>query len=1766
MNWFKWKQWLLAFCVATTVNVQGATLDEWGENTPPISYQSAEEERKYEFPDWRNSHADYVRAFKNDEGYNQQCNKQMWLQLPPNETSGVYIKVTLKNSNQVDAITFQVNKQDQVFTEDGAIWINPLDCSFDGTTQSIPFGVRLTTPGTYPYTVEAYINKEDNTPVAKWDATFYFLENYPSVSVSRNKIRDKLDIEVSAGDLQNHPVKFVINQFGDNDSYQLSLTSDAIEFQGGVVSSIFNLSDRIIQCQFGTKDQFAGNCRIILQDSLGVAIASTYCKILYPFEPAEADTIALKKIVSKNSKCTDLVNFWELGGWKQDYAYDDSHVAVQWSNEFPSHVTALYVKEQKNKLFLDFEGLEYLKELYLGNNNELAPLDLSQLTHLEKVNMTGDGNLTYNEILFPIGFDKKNFNGYTVIRGIGTPYNERAEFVPTNTIVDLSKLIALDVDGNKTNFTWTKNGQPYQPVSAGENTVYLRGQAQECIHCKIYNESFPNWFIETLLLSLVHGEIKYNEEDVAGLNQLASDNTQNPELEEFIKKERWKNNELYPSDSRIGVKWIIDEENNARLSHLRLDLSDSRNQETAPTKIDLSAFSELVYFSSSSNQWVESLDFSNNEKLQELSITNANIITSLDLSNCEHLKSVSLQNNSKLETLDLSSLEELERVNLNGCSLSYADVMFPETFNKENVRGTTQIRQIGSPRNDWSVEVLINTVIDMAAYVGEPIEESTTTYSWKKNGSNVELASVKEGSFKLYGQEGDNFTCEISNDAYPNWKLQTIPIYLIQGEMIFNEQDVAGLKKLYTDNKQNEEIKTFIENEVWKKNDLYPGGPMGAKWVVDENNNARLSHLRLNLNGCDKEEIAPTKMDLSAFTELVYFNTSSNYYIDEMDFSKNTKLKEIYFEYAKTMTKIDLSPCKDLERLELNHLQVIESVNLSANTKLEYLQVWDNSKLKTLNLDNLSSMNNLRISTNQNLEQELDLSGMEVLRSLYIANCPKLTPLTGVEQLSLSSLILEHTDSLYKEALKVLDYSTITYINYQESHYDLPESAPKLSSLVVAQSTKEVDLAHFPELGSLSMGWYSGRPALPYSGIKNYRNKSYRDENGEYHSGMSYGGLSLIPVPGTEKVLGERYPCLNEGDTIDFSSEAVIEGKHSQFVWIDCDNNTEETALFVAVEDHPGVFTINPDASRNESGEYRCRIWNEAFSEGAGVDWYNGWILETERFKISNGETVYNLEELNMLQTVVEQTNCEDLKDWWEKGEWANNSNRGYWSDYDENDQYREFYFSWNENHRLQRLQIWGFRDKMTGLLNISAAEELENLTVHDTDLTNCLFPEKPKLQKLSINTSNIALPIDVEFPYLQYFYPGMAQTELDLSKLPVLTSMGLYDTHLKYSGIISPRKLENAWGDCSWDMLSDKEYNGINYMGENDLKTIDFSSETSIGATVSWKTWNADGTYVDLSLPAIETGKYNFSDALQKRKKIQAVLAHDLFPNWKIYFNAILYTEQGDANIDGTVNVQDISATIPYVLNDWNNQLPVFGYYQADIDANKAIDVADIVGILNIIRGRDYSNLRSSFSPVVHLTSEEDGKLYIQTPVALAGLQFTITGADQEVPLLGEAGRFAHAAHAGDSLRMVAYSMDGSTIPAGRTLIAQLPKGATLVEAVIADEQARSLEVDLNGVVTATEDVWSDVFADEVTNSPNPFRGQTTFRYGVNESADAVVIRIFSANGMLVRVLSGLPASQGEHQYPVSLDLPQGLYYYQLEISRGGKPIRTLSNNMIIK
>lgn len=1205
-----------------------------------------------------------------------------------------------------------------------------------------------------------------------------------------------------------------------------------------------------------------------------------------------------------------------------------------------------------------------------------------------------------------------------------------------------------------------------------------------------------------------------SSKDVETLQALAKQNTSCTELVEYVEQEQWNQNITELKSVRVG-------------------------------------------WSMSNPTYITSIEFIDHEETLTLDL----------LAQLDSLEELWLLGNNNITApLNLSPLSKLKEVR--GLSnLTYQDITFPANFDKTKVSGTSIIRKIGTPREDGTVEVPNNTIINLADYVGTDVAGCKMTYTWLRNWDEVTLTLVAENSFKLHGEPGEWLRCEIKNDSFPNWDIQTERIYLVQGELKYDSADVAGLMKLATDNPQNEEIKTFIESGLWKESNLYPdNSPMGVKWVVDENNNARLSHLRLNLHDCYQESIAPTKMDLSAFTELVYFNTSSNYYIDKMDFSYNTKLEEIRLEYAYTMTSVDLSPCKNLKTLWLNHLNVMETVDLSANTKLEYLRVDDDRVLRSLDLSALSNLTTLNVSWCSNLSQLSDLSKHTLLKELTIVGCWDLKTLPGLDKLSLESLSFAHTDSMYKEALKTVNFAEMTYLNYAGSNYSLPDSgkAPKLETIQLPQTLKELNLNHYLNLRQL---WAYGDPStvLPYSGIKNYRNRSYWDEQGNYHEGVSYEGSSLIPMPGAKKVLGERYPCIEPEDTIDLSSEAIFNGKESHFIWIDCDDNTEVKDLFVAIKDQPGLFKINPEAALNESGAYRCKIWNEAFSDGAGVDWNNGWILDTEHFKIPNGSSYYDPKELELLQKIVEQSGYASLKEYWEQGGWVD-SYSGYWFEEDETNQYNEFYFSWNDNHRLKELRARG--TEMKGLLNLSAAKELEYLFAEKTNFTDCVFPANPSLKYISFEGSNIILPIDREFPALQSFYPGKAQMQVDMSKLPALKSIYTSYSSLKFSGIISPRK-GTEWGivwGYNWLTMSDKVYANNNFFGTDEQPVIDLSAEVKAGAKIKWSTQDANWVSTDINPTEPEPGKYKLGEALLKYKTITGFLTHDSFPSWHIYLYAKLYTLPGDANIDGKVNVQDISATLPYILEDYDNRSAIFGEYQADMDKNQAIEVADVIGIVNTIRGVTNPVMKSTFQPIVYVTSEADGKLYVDTQVPLAGLQLTFTGVEQEIPLLGEAAHFAHAAHASDSLRMVAYSMDGGTIPAGRTLLAQLPKGATLVEALFSDANAQSLKANLSGIVTATEEIGNDLATQQVTNYPNPFHGQTTFTYGVQEQADQAVIRIYATNGALVRVLTGLPVAPGENQYRATIDLPAGLYLYRLEISRAGRVISTQTNNLIIK
>ncbi len=1197
--------------------------------------------------------------------------------------------------------------------------------------------------------------------------------------------------------------------------------------------------------------------------------------------------------------------------------------------------------------------------------------------------------------------------------------------------------------------------------------------------------------------------------------EMLGDSNPNSELAEFYEQEEWKENRTYQNEGgpNIGVVW--------------------NNSDSA--------------------------------RITSLFIKNQFDLTSLNLNGLDSLQTLTLSYNIHLSgKLDLSYASSLKQVTIDNSQYFYSDISFPESFDKSQMAGTSFIRYIGTPRDEQSVKVPDGTTLDFSPYVTEG-----TTLSWTKNGESVTLESIDAYRYTLTGTVGDYFVCTLQNEDYPNWMVQTLKIYLDAGEVYYNEQDYKGLLKLADDNPQTPYLQDLFKSDDWKNTG---NSIVKLQWNVDGDRNARLTKIEINPEYNETADTGVKKLDLSAFSALRNLTLHNLKYVDSVDVSgcsvlwiaeiqelvkatslklpKNGQLYQLRLFGVDALVSLDLSDCTALDLLYVQYAKNLTSLDLTGCQNLKTLMLFS-VPMTSLDLSPLSNLGFFKLGVADDIEA-LDLSALINLKTLYFQQCKSLKSVTGLEELtSLESLTIQSMDSSLNKSLKELNFSALKELYYSGSDLTLPNQSQlqNLKSLGLPKSITSLDLNTFPNLEMLE----TSSTSLHYSQLQNYR------------STVRYSGTSYIELPGAMVNPGEELRCVPIDTKIDLSSEVNFAGKPTHFIWFDLDSWKEETDLFVEDANTPGLFTIDPNVPINQSGRYECRIWNEAVAKK--VSWgISGWVMYTERFQVVK-KTPCNAADVAMLQKIVDDSTSEELKEWWNSGQWKEEG------DYHFTDT-KWVYLSWNDNGRLEYLDLIGFENELTGVLDLSQAEDLVGLYISYVDYQSCVFPADPKLRNLNLMHANIEVPSDKMFPDLRYLDLSPNQKKLDLSKFPVLKAFSASNNqHLLFSNVILPPDpvfpLSVKYIGSNYLMLSEKYVDGCNYYGEMDQQTIDFSSETNIGAKVVWeKKVSADyySGYEPIDWTTSEDGIYQLNEMLKEHKQIRAVLTHEYFPQCYIYFYAAQYTEPGDANMDGQVNVLDIAATLPYVLNDWENKLILFGFCQADMDANQTIDVADVVGIVNLIQKKATSSFRSTFVPNVYVTSDTEGNLYVNTPVPLAGVQLTITGVDQEFPLLGEAARFAHAYHASDSLCMVAYSMDDATIPAGRTLLAQLPKGATLVEALFADRNAQSLRADVSGVVTATEEVLTDVISSQITNYPNPFHGQTTFTYGVPDQADQAVIRIYAANGSLVRVLSGLPAVPGENQYRVTIDLPSGFYPYRLEVSRAGRVISTQTNNLIIK
>lgn len=175
----------------------------------------------------------------------------------------------------------------------------------------------------------------------------------------------------------------------------------------------------------------------------------------------------------------------------------------------------------------------------------------------------------------------------------------------------------------------------------------------------------------------------------------------------------------------------------------------------------------------------------------------------------------------------------------------------------------------------------------------------------------------------------------------------------------------------------------------------------------------------------------------------------------------------------------------------------------------------------------------------------------------------------------------------------------------------------------------------------------------------------------------------------------------------------------------------------------------------------------------------------------------------------------------------------------------------------------------------------------------------------------------------------------------------------------------------------------------------------------------------------------------------------------------------KGDANGSMHVDVADIVSIVAYLSQQ---QPQPFIYEAADVNEDDNINILDIVGVINIIAHPEVNAAPSIMSGAVYTI--EDGILYVNSPVALGGVQVMVNAPEgTEVKTLEALDAMERMwIQMDENTRLLlAYSMTGKTIPAGKTALLELGN-VPVTDIVLSDAMGNNIMVEQGDVTTVTE------------------------------------------------------------------------------------------------
>ena len=196
------------------------------------------------------------------------------------------------------------------------------------------------------------------------------------------------------------------------------------------------------------------------------------------------------------------------------------------------------------------------------------------------------------------------------------------------------------------------------------------------------------------------------------------------------------------------------------------------------------------------------------------------------------------------------------------------------------------------------------------------------------------------------------------------------------------------------------------------------------------------------------------------------------------------------------------------------------------------------------------------------------------------------------------------------------------------------------------------------------------------------------------------------------------------------------------------------------------------------------------------------------------------------------------------------------------------------------------------------------------------------------------------------------------------------------------------------------------------------------------------DTICINKEIVDVETTEYTDYDVIpgQTYYYMYKVLSTDLkeYDVSNVVAVTPLTSERGDANGSGDVDVADVITTVNYAAG----MKPVpFIFEAADMNTDLQIDILDVIGIIQKILNPGAQSL-GLMSEAIATYTVEDGVLYVESPVALGGVQVQLNMLEKkDINVANDLDGFEHTSAwlTDNDYIFLAYNMNGKTLSAGK-------------------------------------------------------------------------------------------------------------------------------------